>query len=93
MLGVSQALLFPEKLRGNLICLTFHPTICTLKSYQVIEREAKPYIVCENAFYMVKSIVDDSIIAKIAISQNEKGIDKEDRVQKLKNYLGSKTIP
>ena len=51
------------------------------------------YIVCENAFYMVKSIVDDSIIAKIAISQNEKGIDKEDGVQKLKNYLGSKTIP
>ena len=81
------------KMRGNLICLTFHPTICILKSYQVIEREAKPYIVCENASDMVKSIVDDSIIAKIAISQNEKGIDKEDRVQKLKNYLGSKTIP
>ena len=51
------------------------------------------YIVCENASYIVKSIVDDSIIATIAIFQDEKGIDKEDRVQKLKNYLGSKTIP
>ena len=51
------------------------------------------YIVCENASYMVKNIVDDSIIATVAISQDENGIDKEDCVQKLKNYLDPKTIP
>lgn len=51
------------------------------------------YIVCENASYKVKSTVDDSVIDTIAISQDANGIDKEDRVQKLKNYLSSKTMP
>jgi hypothetical protein len=37
--------------------------------------------------YLVKNIADDSIIAIIAISQNEKGIDTEDRVQVLKTQL------
>lgn len=51
------------------------------------------YIVCENASYKVKSTVDNSVIDTIAISQDANGIDKEDRVQKLKNYLSSKTMP
>ena len=51
------------------------------------------YIVCENASYKVKRIEDNSIIDTIEISQDENGIDKEDRVQKLNNYSSSKTIP
>lgn len=51
------------------------------------------YIVCENASYKVKRIEDNSIIDTVEISQDKNGIDKEDRVQKLKNYLSSKTIP
>lgn len=43
--------------------------------------------------YKVKRIEDNSIIDTVEISQDKNGIDKEDRVQKLKNYLSSKTIP
>lgn len=57
--------------------------------YEDVDR----YIVCENDSYKVKSTVDNSIIDTIAISQDANGIDKEDRVQKLKNYLSSKTMP
>ena len=41
---------------------------------------------------MVKNFADDSVIDTIAISQNEDGVDAEDRIQKLKTYLGTYTI-
>lgn len=40
----------------------------------------------------VKRIEDNSIIDTVEISQDKNGIDKEDRVQKLKNYLSSKVL-
>lgn len=40
--------------------------------------------------YKVKRIEDNSIIDTVEISQDKNGIDKEDRVQKLKNYLSPK---
>ena len=50
---------------------------------------ADKYVVCENASYLVKNVADDSIITTIVVSQNEKGIDTEDRVQTLKTQLAS----
>ena len=50
---------------------------------------ADKYIVCENASYVVKNNADDSALETIAISQDENGIDTEDRIQKLKEYLNS----
>lgn len=50
---------------------------------------ADKYIVCENDSYLVKNIADDSILATIAISQDENGTDREDRVQVLKTYLAT----
>lgn len=45
------------------------------------------YIICENAAYVVKSNADNSVLETVTISQNESGIDTEDRIQRLKQYL------
>ncbi|HZJ58334.1 MAG TPA: DUF262 domain-containing protein, partial [Clostridia bacterium] len=37
--------------------------------------------------FIIKSIEDDSLISKITISQNEDGIDTENRIEKLKAHL------
>ncbi|NLC14121.1 MAG: DUF262 domain-containing protein, partial [Chloroflexi bacterium] len=44
------------------------------------------YYDCENAAYLVRIIETDEIIDKIAITQNDKGIDTEDRIQKFREY-------
>lgn len=44
-------------------------------------------IECENAAYVVKSQDGVQELARIPISQNESGIDTEDRIIKLKSYL------
>jgi hypothetical protein len=49
------------------------------------------YIVCLNSAYVVKSITTDEEVKRIAIEQNEKGIDMEDRIKKLQ-YILEKVI-
>ena len=47
------------------------------------------YITCENDSYVIHSLADDSIIDTLAISQNDDGIDTEDRIMKLKAYIAN----
>lgn len=47
------------------------------------------YIVCRNNAYEVKKIGTDQIIEVVPVAQNAAGIDIEDRIALLKNYLGS----
>ena len=49
------------------------------------------YIVCLNSAYVFKSIATDEEVERIAIKQNEKGIDMEDRIKKLQ-YILEKVI-
>lgn len=50
------------------------------------------YIACENNSYGVYKNDDDSIVETITISQNEEGIDIEDRIIKLKKYIASSNL-
>ena len=50
------------------------------------------YIACENDSYGVYKIEDDSLIDTIFISQNEQGIDTEDRIIVLKKYIDSNSL-
>lgn len=45
------------------------------------------YIVCDNAAYMVHKNEDDSVVDTIAITQNDLGIDTEDRIINRKDYI------
>ena len=45
------------------------------------------YIECTENAYLRKSIETNAVIETIEISQNNQGIDTEDRILKLKNYL------
>lgn len=45
------------------------------------------YIACENSSYGIYKNEDDSLIDTVEISQNEEGIDTEDRIIKLKKYI------
>ena len=47
------------------------------------------YIVCENNSYGVYRNDDDSLTDSVTISQNEAGIDTEDRIIKLKKYIAN----
>ncbi|MDO5445902.1 MAG: DUF262 domain-containing protein [Eubacteriales bacterium] len=49
------------------------------------------YIICENAAYIVKNTMDDSVVDTITIMQNESGTDTEDRIERLQIYLNSNT--
>ena len=48
------------------------------------------HIACENAAYVLKNTETDEVIERIEIKQNESGIDMEDRIIRLKNYLTEK---
>lgn len=50
------------------------------------------YIACENDSYGVYKIEDDSLIDTISISQNEQGVDTEDRIIKLKKYIATNNL-
>ena len=47
------------------------------------------YIVCENDSYCVYRNNDGSLVDTVLISQNDEGIDVEDRVIKLKKYIAN----
>ena len=50
------------------------------------------YIACENNSYGVYKNEDDSLIDTISISQNEQGVDVEDRIIKLKEYISKNNL-
>lgn len=45
------------------------------------------YILCENAAYVVCKLTDDTEIDRINIPQNAFGVDTQDRIILLKNYI------
>lgn len=45
------------------------------------------YIECENAAYVVRHPINGAELARIPVLQNKDGLDMEDRIMKLKNYL------
>lgn len=45
------------------------------------------YIECENDSYVVKNNEDKKIVATVLIGQNQDGIDTEDRIIKLKEFI------
>ena len=45
------------------------------------------HIVCQNASYLVRDNETEEILEEITILQNEEGIDTEDRIIKLKQYI------
>lgn len=47
-------------------------------------------IVCDNAAYLIRNDETEEVIETIVIKQNNKGIDTEDRIVLLKNYLAEK---
>lgn len=47
------------------------------------------YIECDNSSYLIKYLIDDSIKKRLDILQNTNGIDIEDRVVKLREYVSS----
>lgn len=47
------------------------------------------YIVCDNAAYVVYKNEDDTVVDTLSITQNDAGMDTEDRIIKLKDYITS----
>lgn len=45
------------------------------------------HIICDNSAYIVRNNEDNSVVDTIKIAQNENGIDIEDRIVKLTDYL------
>jgi hypothetical protein len=45
------------------------------------------YIICENAAYVLCNLMDDTEIDRINIPQNALGVDTQDRIILLKNYI------
>ena len=58
----------------------------SIKPY-IYEINGDEYIICENASYVVRNNEDESVIETIDISQNEQGIDTEDRILCLKRFI------
>ena len=50
------------------------------------------YITCEKDSYLIRKNKDDSFVGSIEIKQNADGIDIEDRIIVLKNYIEKKYI-
>lgn len=47
------------------------------------------HIICTNTSYLRRKNIGDTVVETISISQNSNGIDTEDRVLKLKNYIAA----
>lgn len=50
------------------------------------------HIICTNNSYLRRKNVGDEIVDTIVIPQNEDGIDTEDRIILLKNYIKANLI-
>ena len=42
------------------------------------------YLICENNAYVIKNAETDAEVERLVIAQNDDGIDREDRIKKLK---------
>ncbi len=51
--------------------------------------DGEKYITCKNSAYIVNNTATDMEVEIINISQNDKGIDTEDRIKKLQSVLNS----
>lgn len=47
------------------------------------------HIICANDAYLLRNNEDETVIDTIQISQNDEGIDTEDRIEKLKSYIAT----
>lgn len=47
------------------------------------------HIICANDAYLLRNNEDETVIDTIQISQNDEGIDTEDRIEKLKCYIAT----
>lgn len=45
------------------------------------------HIICTNNSYLRRKNEDDAVVDTITIAQNDEGIDTEDRISVLKNYI------
>ncbi len=50
------------------------------------------YLVCENNGYVLRRTEDNADLERIVIRQDGQGVDTEDRIVKLKEYLAAKTV-
>lgn len=50
------------------------------------------HIVCENNAFVIRNNENNSIVDSVVISQNNDGIDNEDRIIKLKNYIAENFV-
>ncbi|MBR1438723.1 MAG: hypothetical protein IJ587_09330, partial [Synergistaceae bacterium] len=50
------------------------------------------HIICDNAAYLLRDNKSEEVIETIEIKQNESGVDTEDRIILLKNYLSEKNF-
>lgn len=50
--------------------------------------DGENYVICTNSAYVVKNTATNVEVERIAIAQNDKGIDTEDRILKLQLNLG-----
>lgn len=53
--------------------------------------DGENYIICENSAYVVKNNSTDVEVERIIITQNNCGIDTEDRITKLQLVLNMKS--
>ena len=53
--------------------------------------DGENYILCENSAYVVKNNTTDVEVERVIISQNNSGIDTEDRITKLQLVLNAKS--
>ena len=47
------------------------------------------HIICTNSSYLLRENEGENIVETISISQNENGVDTEDRILVLKNYIST----
>ncbi len=50
------------------------------------------HIICDNAAYLIRSNEDESVMESLEIQQDADGIDTEDRIIKLKQYLRKRQL-
>ena len=50
------------------------------------------HIICNNSAFIVRNNANDEIVDTIEISQNDDGVDTENRVEKLRSYIQTHSL-
>ena len=53
-------------------------------------RDGKNDIVCENDGYVIRNSETGDVVASVMIVQDAQGVDMEDRIVKMKAFLGGR---